>query len=299
MRIIHAGLPKTGTTHLQTGLFRLINSEYDLPEMHLLARRIVRELRFPKEANDISDLILDLPDQFLMSAETFTGFDPKYWQKNLQELVNATDDDTYFIVCVRRPSQWLKSCFLQLSKSNYNGNFDDLFSTEDLELTNYQQHFTINTDIYISFLNYLKQNPRIFYYEYTNDANESFIKVLSKIYPNTKVEFTDNISLRSNKPFGEFLHRIRKIKNVVGGFFSLVSKDMYIQSQKNWQKTGDDYLWSKEEHRPINRKISRSGKFILSIDKLLYMPVTIKISEKWLKEMKKLDEIYEKFFAQQ
>ena len=75
----------------------------------------------------------------------------------------------------------------------------------------------------------------------------------------------------------------------------VVKRDMYSDSQRNWQKKGEELVIFLERHRPINRKLNFSGRVVSFLDSIFYINYKFNLSDFWLQEMKDLDKLYNSF----
>lgn len=296
MKILHVGLPKTGTTSLQTGLLDDFCKANLLEQNSHLTRKIVMELRFPSEdINAFDKLFKALPKRYLLSAETLTGFNPVNWGHNLKTLLQSTDQDVKLILCLRKPSDWLRSAYLQLAKSNFYGSFNELFSNALDKKIPFYQNFVINTEIYGEFLSLVRQEERIKVYFYSKQIEESFLNCIKSLYPDSNTQLSYSYPRRTNHRYGWLYYKSKKIKSGIGRLMGVVQKDMYSDMQFNWQKEGEELVVFLERLRPINRKKKFSGRVVSFLDSLFYINYKFNLSDFWLQEMKDLDKLYNSF----
>lgn len=113
MRLVHVGLPKTGTTTLQKHVFPEIAQRLDVSFIDCSDSRIRRHVDETRIWNRSAAARTDYPDEYIISCEKLTGFDPHSWERNAKALHDALGPSNTILITVRDPKSWLTSVYVQ------------------------------------------------------------------------------------------------------------------------------------------------------------------------------------------
>jgi hypothetical protein len=115
MKIIHIGLPKTGTTSLQNNIYPVLSHlkkfkwyKENNNKLYQEIRDHIARMRFGYDINKI-----DLNDKDFISDEGLCGWDPHFWEEFSEKNLAAFGKDTHVILTVRKPSDFLNSVYIQ------------------------------------------------------------------------------------------------------------------------------------------------------------------------------------------
>ena len=115
MKIIHIGLPKTGTTSLQNNIYPVLANLKKLrwykDKNNILYQEVrdhIARMRFGYDINKIA-----LNDKDFISDEGLSGWDPHYWEEFAEKNLIAFGKDTHVILTLRKPSEFLNSVYIQ------------------------------------------------------------------------------------------------------------------------------------------------------------------------------------------
>ena len=115
MKIIHIGLPKTGTTSLQRNVFPVLCLIKDINwyrgkgnNLYSEIRRHIAKMRFGYKVSKIK-----ISDKDFISDEGLCGWDPHYWEEFAEKNLTAFGSDTHIILTIRKPSDFLNSVYVE------------------------------------------------------------------------------------------------------------------------------------------------------------------------------------------
>ena len=115
MKIVHIGLPKTGTTSLQQNVYPVLSSmkgyEWYRSKSNELFSDIRDHIAKMRFGFSISKIRMDEKD--FVSDEGLCGWDPYYWEEFAEKNLEAFGSDTHIILTLRKPSDFLNSVYIQ------------------------------------------------------------------------------------------------------------------------------------------------------------------------------------------
>lgn len=146
-KIIHIGLGKTATTHLQVLIFQELDRLGILHYRKDLVQKINRNILNQKVFSESKQIKLDLElDKFpddaihLISMEYILPFDPGCWKTSLISLLSDFGEDSEILVTLRDPYSYLRSVYQQMIHEG----------ESDLE----PERYFLKSDLYIKHLEY-------------------------------------------------------------------------------------------------------------------------------------------------
>ena len=158
MKIIHVGLPKTGTTSLQKNIYPVLSKlkkykwyKEENNELYQKVRDHIARMRFGYQ---IEKFFLD--DYNFISDEGLCGWDPHYWEEFAEKNLIAFGRNSHIILTLRKPSDYLNSVYIQtcLHEGNIQNPKDFFlekkFYSERLEIAK----FAIEEFSYLKLINY-------------------------------------------------------------------------------------------------------------------------------------------------
>ena len=180
-KIIHIGLPKTSTTHLQNNVLKKIceienlsyygkQSDYTLSANHKLFH-----LKY-SIAYDFEPEKINLGENYLVSHEGLTGTDPFYWEKASQKINKSLGDDVQILMVLRDPVTFLNSVYMEacISKGYFIKPERYFLENKNYLLPDNYPKFNIEKFSYINLINSFKEKFKkliVLKYEYLYEDN--------------------------------------------------------------------------------------------------------------------------------
>ncbi len=198
--IIHMGMPKCGSTFLQSKVFPNINNTYfegndrkDLNPISTAIRNIIAykdplNIDIEKTKREVDVFLNRLPEKnIIISYEALFGcFFNNYRDKKLiADLIYLLFPKAKLLLIIRKQNTWVHSIYKQLLSVGYSFSFKKFTNYCNSNFENYQYRKGINIDVkelnyynYISYLFQVFNKERVFVlpFEYFLENKKEFLK---------------------------------------------------------------------------------------------------------------------------
>lgn len=284
-KIIHVGLAKTGTTHLQTKVFKELDRLGILHYRKDLGNHIRPNLFKQKVFNEPNQTFPDLDfDKFtddsihLISTESFLSFDPRGWNKSLKNLLTVFGEDSEILITLREPLSYLRSVYQQMIHEGESDLTPESFFLK-LELydkyieyfgrSNETRRFSIDEMDYVYLFNsFTKIFKRVYFSDMETTMNYQFL-VDMKIMDESsrqKLRSTNEFKIL-NKAYSKKAMNMDRTRYKILYAMNLTPKSTSINSRNTSEKLILNLSESMDELTSISHSIS-SKKDSLEHNKL-------------------------------
>lgn len=253
MKIIHIGFGKSGSTWLQNSIFPILCKEKNTKLIDLRNYWRTKKIKFKISPLEIINS-KKLPNKFLITEESIVC---KFWEhdnskKSFNIIKNKFDRNTIIIMVIRKPSDFLRSLFIQ--RSYHELNFLEPSNFFILEKNKNKKKYNLKNFNYEKIIRLYKSYFKNVYVFENNDKKKIYkLKKIFKIKKNLKfkkVHLNKNTSYSSNIiNFLIFLNKFINIKKINDYFYNKIK----LKPKNHWDKIFNTvyYLFTFERNIPI------------------------------------------------